>query len=214
MFIAPSPLALAVFVGPRGRGSNLQALYAATQNGKLTGSVALVVGSKPDAPALVWAADAGLPVLVLDPKTCSDDYGAMLLAALRDANANTIALAGYLRRLPSEIVAAFSSRIVNVHPSLLPAFGGKGMYGHHVHQAVLNYGAKVSGCTVHFVDEAYDTGPVILQRTVPVEEGDTPETLAARILPHEHAVFIEALQMLALGRLHITGRVVHIQRLT
>jgi phosphoribosylglycinamide formyltransferase-1 len=95
---------------------------------------------------------------------------------------------------------------VNIHPALLPAFGGKGMYGEHVHRAVLDYGAKVSGCTVHFVDEDYDTGPVIAQRAVPVAENDTPETLAARILPHEHVALVDALSLLADGRLRVEGR--------
>jgi phosphoribosylglycinamide formyltransferase-1 len=145
---------------------------------------------------------------VIDPKAFADvdAYGAALLGALGAAETEAIALAGYLRRLPAPIVNAFRHRIVNIHPALLPAFGGKGMYGEHVHRAVLDYGAKVSGCTVHFVDEDYDTGPVIAQRAVPVAENDTPETLAARILPHEHAALVDALSLLADGRLRVEGR--------
>ncbi len=203
-----SLLNLAVFVGTRGRGSNLFALHEATQNGRLNARVVLVVGGRDDAPAVVRAREAGLPVAVIDPKAFADAdaYGTALRGALDAAGAEAIALAGYLRRLPVPIVAAFRHRVVNVHPALLPAFGGKGMYGEHVHRAVLDYGAKVSGCTVHFVDEEYDTGPIIAQRAVPVEEDDTPETLAARILPHEHAALVDALAWLADGCLRVEGR--------
>jgi phosphoribosylglycinamide formyltransferase-1 len=207
------PLALAIFVGTRGRGSNLMALHAAAQEGRLSARVVAVIGSKEDAPALVRARETGLRTFVVDPKRHEDDpgYGDALLAVLRNAGADTIALAGYLRRLPSAVVAAFRNRIVNIHPALLPAFGGKGMYGEHVHRAVLEHGVKVTGCTVHFVDEAYDSGPIILQKVVPVEESDTPETLASRILPYEHAAYVEALQLLAEGRLTVEGRVVHVR---
>ena len=106
---------------------------------------------------------------------------------------------------------SFSGRIINTHPAPLPRFGGKGMYGEHVHRAVLAYGAKVSGCTVHFVDEEYDTGPIIAQRAVEVADDDTPATLAARILPHEHAALVETLEWLAEGRLCVEGRRVRVR---
>jgi formyltetrahydrofolate-dependent phosphoribosylglycinamide formyltransferase len=205
-------LKLAVFVGTRGRGSNLRAIYEATGDGRLAAKVVLVVGSQDGAPALMLAREIGLTVAVIDPKSAGDDYGAMLLSALGSAGADAIALAGYLRRLPSGVVAAYRNRILNTHPALLPSFGGKGMYGHHVHEAVLAYGAKVSGCTVHFVDDDYDTGPVILQRAVLVEESDTPEALAARILPVEHLLFVEALQLLATGRVSVSGRRVQVAK--
>jgi phosphoribosylglycinamide formyltransferase 1 len=208
-----SPLALAVFVGPRGRGSNLMALHAAVQEGRLHARIVAVIAGRADAPALVRAAESGLPTFTVDPKRFPDeeDYGAALLDVLREVSADTIALSGYLRRLPSAIVAAYRHRIVNIHPALLPAFGGKGMYGEHVHRAVLEYGVKFSGCTVHFVDEAYDTGPIIAQRIVPVEESDTPESLAARVLVQEHSAFAEALQLLAEERLHVEGRLVRVR---
>jgi phosphoribosylglycinamide formyltransferase 1 len=201
---------LAVFVGTRGRGSNLMAIHQAILEGRLDARIVLVVGSQETAPALARAREAGLGVAVLDPKALGEGYEAALLKALTDARAETLALAGYLRRLPSGVVGAFRHRILNTHPALLPSFGGKGMYGHHVHEAVLAYGAKVSGCTVHFVDEEYDTGPVILQRAVPVLDIDTPETLAARILPEEHAAFVEALQLLSQGRLKLNERRVQV----
>jgi formyltetrahydrofolate-dependent phosphoribosylglycinamide formyltransferase len=202
---------LAVFVGPRGRGSNLFSLYEATREGRLSANIVLVVGTRADAPALIRAQEAGLRTLVVPPKEEEAAYGERLQSVLREADVDTIALAGFLRRLPSTVVERYRHRILNVHPALLPAFGGQGMYGEHVHRAVLAHGAKVSGCTVHFVDETYDTGPIILQRCVPVAEGDTPETLAARILPEEHRAFAEALQLLAEERLRVEGRVVRVQ---
>lgn len=206
---AAAPLRLAVFVGTRGRGSNLRAIHDAITGGQLNAQIVLVVGSQADAPVMDYARETGLPTAVVDPKLFTGDtaaYADALLAALTDARANAIVLAGYLRRVPSPLLAAFPHRVVNIHPSLLPAFGGKGMYGHHVHQAVLDYGAKVSGCSVHFVDETYDTGPVIMQRVVPVYDTDTPETLAARVLAEEHTALVEALRLLSQNRLCMDGR--------
>jgi phosphoribosylglycinamide formyltransferase 1 len=179
------------------------AVHAATQDGRLAGKIGLVVGTKDEAPALLRAQEAGIPVAVV---ATGENYESRLLAALEAAEIDTIALAGYLRKLPEAVVERFRARIVNVHPALLPAFGGKGMYGHHVHEAVIAYGCKVSGCTVHFVDAEYDTGPILLQRTVAVHDDDTPESLAARILPEEHAAYVEALQLIALGRVRLDGR--------
>ena len=206
-------LAIAVFVGTRGRGSNLMALAAAAAEGRLSGRIVHVVGAKADAPVILRAQDAGIATAIIDPKAFAheDGYADALLTALQDGGADTVALAGYLRRLPNAIVSAFKHRIVNVHPSLLPAFGGKGMYGEHVHRAVLAYGCKVSGCTVHLVDETYDTGPILLQRAVTVEADDTPETLAARILPQEHRAFVDALQLLAEDRVTVDGRVARVR---
>ncbi|HVK02246.1 MAG TPA: phosphoribosylglycinamide formyltransferase [Armatimonadaceae bacterium] len=207
----PTPLRLAVFVGSHGRGSNLMAIHTAIGDGRLSARVVCVIGTRSDAPAIARAKESDLPTRVLSPKDRSEEeYGDALLKALRGAGAEAIALAGYMRRMPSAVVAAYRHRIINIHPALLPAFGGKGMYGEHVHRGVLEYGAKVSGCTVHFIDEEYDTGPVILQKVVPVEEGDTPQSLAARILPLEHAAYVEALQLLAEGRLSVEGRIVHV----
>jgi phosphoribosylglycinamide formyltransferase, formyltetrahydrofolate-dependent len=206
------PLSLAVFVGSHGRGSNLMAIRDAIDAGRLAARIVAVVGTRSDAPAIVRARDADLPTRIVSPRDRDDaEYGAALLRVLSKAGADALALAGYMRRLPPAVVTAFPYRILNTHPALLPAFGGKGMYGEHVHRAVLTHGVKISGCTVHFVDETYDTGPIIVQRCVPVEESDTPETLAARILPVEHAAYVEALQLLAEGRLSVEGRVVRVR---
>ncbi|MEO1633196.1 MAG: formyltransferase family protein, partial [Bacteroidota bacterium] len=133
-------------------------------------------------------------------------FGAALMEVLRGYRVDTIALAGYLKQIPSVVVRTYRHRMLNVHPSLLPAFGGPGMYGQRVHQAVLGHGAKWTGATVHFVDEDYDTGPIILQEPVPVEPGDTARSLAARVLRAEHRLFPEALRLLASGRLVVDGR--------
>lgn len=176
----------------------------------------LVSGNYANSPALERARNLGLATNVVpSPPSgagpdAEDAYGETLLAVLKDARPDLLCLAGYIRKLPDPIVSAYAGRIMNMHNALLPAFGGKGMYGSRVHQAVLEYGAKVSGCTVHFVDADYDTGPVILQIPVPVAEDDTPETLAARVLTAEHQAFPQAVALFAEGRLHIEGRRVHV----
>jgi formyltetrahydrofolate-dependent phosphoribosylglycinamide formyltransferase len=200
-----------VFVGTKGRGSNLFAIHEAIRAGRLTARIVAVIGSRADAPAIQRSLAADLPIQIVDPQRITrEEYETELLRVLHTADAGAVALLGYMRRLPSGIVRAFPNRILNVHPALLPLFGGKGMYGEHVHRAALDYGVKVSGCTVHFVDESYDTGPIIAQRAVPVTEDDTPESLAARILPHEHNLLIESLQLLADERLSVEGRVVRV----
>ena len=125
-------------------------------------------------------------------------------SAVRDYAPNLVCFAGWLHLLP--IPDDFRHRVLNIHPSLLPAFGGKGMYGHHVHEAVLAYGAKVSGCTVHFADDTYDTGPILVQKCVPVKEGDDPDTLAARVFQAECDAYPEAIELIAAGRVTVQGR--------
>jgi formyltetrahydrofolate-dependent phosphoribosylglycinamide formyltransferase len=199
-------------VSGHGRGSNLQAIMDACKEGRIDGRVAVVIGVKDDAPAMERARSQGILTVEVRPKEFATDeeYGDRLLAVLSEYQIDLACLAGYMRVLPSSVVRAYRWRIMNIHPALIPLFGGKGMYGEHVHQAALDYGVKVSGCTVHFVDEEYDTGPIILQKAVPVEEGDTVETLAARILVQEHKAYPEAIQLFAQGRLNVEGRVVHV----
>lgn len=180
---------LALFAS--GGGSNAQAILDAIRRGELRAEPVLLVSNKPGARALARARDAGIATATLRDA----DDAREILAALREADADFVALAGYLKRIPREVVVAFSGRIVNIHPSLLPAFGGAGMYGRRVHEAVLASGAKESGATVHLVDDDYDTGPIVMQRAVPVELADTPETLAARVLKAEHALYPEALRL-------------------
>lgn len=170
--------------------------------------VAVVISASPEHGALERAARFGVPATVVDAHAHGDRdaFEAAIRRALDDHKAEAVALAGFMRRLGPCFTRAWPNRILNVHPALLPAFGGQGMYGRHVHEAVLRHGAKVSGCTVHFVDDQYDHGPIILQKTVPVLDDDTPETLAARILPREHDAYVEAFSLLAEGRLAVLGR--------
>ena len=205
---------VAVLVSGHGRGSNLQVIIDACSSGRIDGRVAVVIGVKDDAPAMERARSQGISTAAISPKACGSDevYAERVLETLAEHKIDLVCLAGYMRILPSEIIKAYRNRVMNIHPALIPLFCGHGMFGEHVHQAAVDYGVKVSGCTVHFVDEQYDTGPIILQKTVPIEEDDTPETLAARILVQEHKAYPEAIQLFAQGRLKVEGRVVHIQR--
>ncbi len=186
-------LRLAILVSGHGRGSNMQALIDGCRNGAIPARVGLVIGVRQDTPALERARSQGVPARVVSPKGLSTDaYGEALLAALTQAHIDIVCLAGYMRLLPQAVIDAYRGRVLNIHPALLPLFGGKGMYGEHVHQAVLNSGMKVSGCTVHLVDEEYDHGAILVQRCVPVQPDDTPSSLAARVLEQEHIAYVEA----------------------
>ena len=172
-----TPVRVAILAS--GGGSNLQALLDALDP-SAPAAVTRVISSRPDAGALDRARRAGVAAVALrDPANPAE-----LLAALGDAD--LVVLAGYVKLVPREVVARFPGRMINIHPALLPAFGGPGMYGRRVHEAVLASGAAVSGATVHYVDEQYDRGPIIAQQPVPVQPGDTPDTLAARVLAVEH----------------------------
>ena len=175
----PHPLPVRVAVLVSGGGTNLQALLDALHDSPLA-RVARVISSRADAGALERARRASVPTAVLrDPGDPAE-----LLAALGDAQ--LVVLAGYLKLVPAAVVSRFRGRMINIHPALLPEFGGPGMYGQHVHEAVLASGATESGATVHIVDEAFDRGQIIAQERVPVRPGDTRETLAARVLDAEH----------------------------
>ncbi len=157
------------------------------------------------------ARNQGIPAVAISPKETSDqEYQSLLLKTLANHKADLICLAGYMRVLGQEVVNTYRGRIMNVHPALIPSFCGKGMYGIHVHEAAIARGVRFSGCTVHFVDEDYDTGPIIVQKVVPVDQDDTPETLAAKILPYEHEAYIEAIRLFVDGKLIIEGRKVRI----
>lgn len=171
------PVRIAVLVS--GGGTNLQALLDAL-HGSPVARVARVISNRPEAGALDRARRTAVPTTVLrDPTDPAE-----LLAALHDAD--LVVLAGYLKLVPAPVVTRFRGRMINIHPALLPDFGGPGMYGHHVHEAVLASGAKESGATVHFVDESFDRGAIIAQERVRVEPGDTPDSLAARVRAAEH----------------------------
>lgn len=186
-----------------GRGSNFQAILDAIQQRILSARVTLVLSNKSDAGALEIARTHALPALHLSQKQFPDEdsFAAAMLAALTNHEVQLVALAGYLKKIPGAVVRQYRNRILNIHPALLPSFGGPGMYGHYVHEAVIASGAKVSGATVHLVDEEYDRGPIVLQQVVAVEEHDTPETLAAKVLNVEHTIYPLALKAFSENRI-------------
>lgn len=201
-----SPLRLAVLAS--GRGSNLQAIIDAIKEGRLRAVLAVVISNKAEAQALERARKHGAPAVFLDPKATPgrEAYDAVILEHLRKHDVGLVALAGYMKIVTRVLIDAYANRIMNIHPSLLPSFPGL-----QAQQQALDGGAKVSGCTVHFVEEGVDTGPIIQQAAVPVLEGDTAESLEARILAQEHRIYPEAIQLFAEGCLTVEGRRVHIK---
>jgi phosphoribosylglycinamide formyltransferase/phosphoribosylglycinamide formyltransferase-1 len=179
-----------------GRGSNLQAIIEHFDNlaRERIARVVLVASNRADSPALVRAATASIDIASFD----AADDGSALLDLLRKFRVDLVVLAGYLKRIPPAVVREYSGRIINVHPALLPAFGGEGMYGARVHEAVIASGAEESGVTVHLVDDDYDRGPIVAQWRVPVESSDTAESLAARVLAVEHIVYPRVIEMVAI----------------
>jgi phosphoribosylglycinamide formyltransferase-1 len=184
---------LGIIVGPKGRGTNLRALARAAANAEIPAEVAVVISPLDDTPAAIFAKDQGLRLEVVPP---GDDYGPRLVEALKDSS--LVCLAGFLRILPDEVLAL--KPVLNIHPSLLPKFGGKGMYGLKVHQAVLEAGETESGCTVHRVTPVYDEGEIVVQMRCAVLPDDTPETLAARVLELEQQAYPEAVRRVSGGR--------------
>jgi phosphoribosylglycinamide formyltransferase-1 len=196
---------LKVGVLASGRGSNLKALADAIGRGDLDVDLAVVISDVAGAKALDVARGAGVDALYVDPEKkgarISEAAEERIITELTSRNVGLVALAGFMRILSPRLVAAFKMRILNIHPSLLPSFPGL-----RVQKKALEYGVKFSGCTVHFVDEGVDTGPIIIQAAVPVRDGDTEETLSARILEEEHRIYAEAIRRFAHGRLRIDGR--------
>ncbi len=183
-----------------GRGSNFQAILTAIQQGRISGAeIRVVISNNSGAGILEIARNNSLPAVHLSHRQfpTEDEFVDALLSLLSAHGVNFIVLAGYMRRIHPRVVEAYRRRIINIHPALLPRFGGPGMYGIHVHEAVIAAGERLSGATVHFVDEEYDHGSVVLQKTVLVAPDDTPETLAARVLGIEHEIYPEAIRRLA-----------------
>ena len=195
-----------------GGGSNLQAIIDSVEAGRIDGEIVLVLANASKAYALERAKNHGIPCEFVSKKQAgsSEAFNDILLEKLQQAKADLVVLAGYLPIVGAQIVRAFPHRIINIHPALIPSFCGVGMYGHYVHEAVLAYGAKISGATTHFVDEEVDHGGVIMQKSVPVLEGDTPETLAARVLTVEHEILPETVRLFCAGKLGVDGRHVHV----
>ena len=197
-----------------GGGTNLQALIDAQSRGELkNGRIAAVLSSRPDAYALERAARAGIPGYVVARKDFASnrEMTVALVDKLRELNIGLVVLAGFLHILTGEMVAAFPNAILNVHPALIPSFCGAGYYGLHVHEAALAYGVKLTGATVHFVNEEPDGGPIVLQRAVEILEGDTPEVLHRRVMEQaEWHILPQAVSLFCEGRLCVEGRIVHI----
>ncbi len=195
-----------------GRGSNLQAVIDAIENGSLSARVAVVISNKRDAEALERARRHGAPDVFVDPKPFTgqpegrEAYDQALLAVLHKHDVELVLLAGYMKIVTPVFIKAYPDRMMNIHPSLLPSFPGL-----DVQQKALDWGVKVAGCTVHFVTDKVDEGPIIMQAAVPVLDGDTAETLSARILAQEHRIYPKAVQLFAEGRLTVEGRRVRIR---
>jgi phosphoribosylglycinamide formyltransferase 1 len=186
-----------------GRGSNMVAIAEAVRSGRIPNSeVAVVISDKTSAAGLEKAKSLGIETVVIARKgRARAEHDAEIVAELKKRNVELICLAGYMRLLSRDFVQAFPNKIINIHPSLLPAFPGL-----DAHRQAVEYGVKISGCTVHFVDEDLDHGAIILQKAVEVADADTPESLSAKILEHEHALYVEALTLIAEGKIEISGR--------
>ncbi|ACH39413.1 phosphoribosylglycinamide formyltransferase, folate-dependent [Citrifermentans bemidjiense Bem] len=190
-----------------GSGSNLQSIMDACAAGRIKGRVACVISNKADAFGLERARKAGIPALHLDHRAYSgrESYDEALVATLREFDVELVALAGFMRIITPVLLEAFPMAVMNIHPALLPAFPGL-----HAQRQALDYGAKVAGCTVHFVDPGTDTGPIIMQAAVPVLPSDTEQTLSARIQKEEHRLYPEAIRLFTEGLLEVSGRVVSV----
>lgn len=195
-----------------GGGSNLQALIDNVETGAINAKIAVVISSREDAYGLKRAERHGIPACCISKRDYDsvESFDRALLEKLREYDIDLIVLAGYLNILSSSIISAYSNRIINIHPSLIPSFCGKGYYGLKVHQGALDYGVKVTGATVHFVDEGTDTGPIILQKAVYIEEDDDAKSLAKRVLKVEHELLPKAVSLFVENKLVVEGRRVRI----
>ena len=199
-----------------GGGTNLQALIDAQGRGEIPdGQIAAVISSSPDAFALERAKKAGIPGYVIDRKAFASNQAmtVALTQQLKELDIGLVVLAGFMYILTPELIDAYPNAILNVHPALIPSFCGEGFYGLHVHEAALAYGVKVTGATVHFVSEACDGGPIVLQQAVPIEEGDTSETLQRRVMEQaEWKILPRAVALFCAQKLRVEGRIVHIDQ--
>lgn len=186
-----------------GRGSNMQSIVAACKRGYIHADVSLVLSNRAEAPGLEFARNENIETVVLPHKAfpMREDYDRQIVDILQQKQIDLICLAGFMRLLSSVFVTAFPNRILNIHPALLPSFPGL-----HAQRQAVEYGVKVTGCTVHFVDEGLDSGPIILQKTVEVKPDDTEETLSERLLPLEHATYVEAVKLFFENRVHVENR--------
>lgn len=192
-----------------GRGSNMLAIIKAVENGEIPNAkVSVVISDKPNAAGIEKAKSCGIETLIIEREGLNrEEHDEKILTELRKRKVEVVCLAGYMRLLSKKFIEAYPNRIVNIHPSLLPAFPGL-----DAQKQAIEYGVKVSGCTVHFVDEKLDHGPIILQKAVEVKDDDTPESLSARILEQEHKIYVEALKLIAENKIEIRGRKVILKK--
>ncbi|MBX7149226.1 phosphoribosylglycinamide formyltransferase [bacterium] len=194
-------LTLGVLVS--GRGTNLQALIDARYERKLAATVGVVISNKPDSRAIERSRKAGIPAFVIEPQAgeSREDYDKKLINCLNEHKVDLVVLAGFMRILSPSFIKAFPTKVINIHPSLLPSFPGR-----YAQKDALEYGVKFAGCTVHFADEGCDTGPIIMQSVVPIDAGETPESLADKILLEEHQLLPKAVDLVARGKVTVKGR--------
>lgn len=206
-----SPVKIGVLIS--GGGTNLQSIIDNVKNGSINGEIKLVVSNREEAYGLTRGRDAGIESIYLDRKLFSSEgeYNIELIKEFKKRDIELIVLAGYLKVLSKEFIEEFSGRIINIHPSLIPSFCGKGYYGENVHRRVLDYGVKVTGATVHFVDEGTDTGPIILQDIVYVDNEDTIDSLKEKVLKIERKLLVQAIKLYCEKRLIMEGRKVIIK---
>ena len=202
---------IAIFAS--GRGSNFRAIQAEIENGSIPGRISVLVVDKETAGAIDFAGAKDIPFQVVVPKLfpSSEAFGDRLLQILAEHEIDIIVLAGYLKKIPDNVVRRFTNRIVNIHPSLLPAFGGKGMYGMRVHQAAFQRGVKISGVTIHLVNSEYDEGPILLQKAVDVSGCPDPEEIARTVLAEEHRLLPLAVKMMAENKIRVVNNRVMIE---
>lgn len=191
-----------------GWGTNLNSIIQSRKTGKINSNIVLVISNNSSSNALIIARENEIPAVHLSLKqfNSEEEYVNEFFELLTRYDVDMIILAGYMKIIPPQIVKAYKNKILNIHPALIPSFCGKGLYGLKVHEAVLNYGVKVTGVTIHLADEEYDTGPIVLQRTVPVFDDDTPEILRDRVLAVEHEAYTEAIKLFETKHFNISGR--------
>jgi phosphoribosylglycinamide formyltransferase-1 len=196
---------LSLVVLASGGGTNLQAIIDHIEAGKLNAQIRAVISNNSKAGALERARNHHIPAIHLSHKQFAtpEEFDQKLLSILKENQTDMVVLAGYMKMLSPTVIREYKNRIINIHPALLPAFGGSGMYGIHVHEAVIKSGVKVTGVTVHMVDEVYDHGAIVMQKTVPVMDDDTPESVAERVLKVEHVAYSEAIQLFAEDKIEI-----------
>lgn len=206
-----SPVKIGVLIS--GGGTNLQAIIDNIKAGNINGKIQLVISNRKDAYGLVRSEEAGIENMYINPSDFSsnEDFNLKLIQEFKKRQVDLVILAGFLKVLTKDFISAYSGKIINIHPSLIPSFCGKSYYGSKVHEEVIKYGVKYTGATAHFVDEGTDTGPIILQEVVPVDRDDTVDTLQKKVLHVEHKILIQAIKLCCDNRISLDGRKVIIK---